>query len=298
MFDLIQVQALVWPLKNIHRVVLNEHFRCSGDVLGVVVRLEGIPSPQSEVLKTLEQVFIAAFHFPSILTRLPVSTAEKHLHHMMLPPPGFTVRMVVLRWWAVSGFLQTWHLTFTPKSSILMSSENFLSHCLRVRQVPFGKLQAGCPVPFTKEWPSSGYSTIQAWLVECCRDGCHSQGSSLSKSQLLSLDWQPALWTFSNYGWWRPLCSLEASKHHECFCILPQICTLRPSLWWLQTILFILGLCSDINRKLRDLIQVCAFPNYVQSSEFTSGGLQSISAGRTQELKNSCSHSSVGTWCT
>lgn len=97
MFDLIQVQALVWPLKNIHRVVLKEHFRCFGDVLGVVVLLEGIPSPQSEVLKTLEQVFIAAFHFPSILTRLPVSTAEKHLHHMMLPPPGFTVRMVVLR---------------------------------------------------------------------------------------------------------------------------------------------------------------------------------------------------------
>jgi hypothetical protein len=32
----------------------------------------------------------------------------------------------------------------------------------------------GFHVPFTEEWLSSGHSTIKAWLVECCRDGCPS----------------------------------------------------------------------------------------------------------------------------
>ena len=36
----------------------------------------------------------------------------------------------------------------------------------------FHKLQAGCHVPFTEEWLPSVHSTIKAWLVECCRDGC------------------------------------------------------------------------------------------------------------------------------
>ena len=40
--------------------------------------------------------------------------------------------------------------------------------------MPFGKLQAGCYVPFPEEWLPSGHSTIKAWLVECCRDGCPS----------------------------------------------------------------------------------------------------------------------------
>ena len=38
--------------------------------------------------------------------------------------------------------------------------ENFVSHGLRVLQVDFGKLQAGCHVPFT-EWLLSGHSTMQ-----------------------------------------------------------------------------------------------------------------------------------------
>jgi hypothetical protein len=41
--------------------------------------------------------------------------------------------------------------------------------------VPFGKLQAGCHVPFTEEWFPSGHSTIKAGLVECCRVGCPSE---------------------------------------------------------------------------------------------------------------------------
>ena len=58
MFDRVQVQALAWPLKDIQRFVLKPLLLCLGCVLRVVVPLEGEPSPQSEVLSTLEQVFI------------------------------------------------------------------------------------------------------------------------------------------------------------------------------------------------------------------------------------------------
>ena len=54
MFDKIQVRALAGPLKDIPKPFL----RCLGCVLRVVVLLEGEPLPQSEVLSSLEQVFI------------------------------------------------------------------------------------------------------------------------------------------------------------------------------------------------------------------------------------------------
>ena len=68
------------------------------------------------------------------------------------------------------------------------------------------------------------------------------------------------------------------SKQHTFFCTLPQICSSRQScLEGLQTIPLTLSLvcaltctvnCGALYR------QVCAFPNHVQSTEFTTGGLQ------------------------
>ena len=58
MFDRVQVRALAGPLKDIQRLVPKPLLRCVGYVLRVVVLLEGEPSPQSEVLSALEQVFI------------------------------------------------------------------------------------------------------------------------------------------------------------------------------------------------------------------------------------------------
>ena len=55
MFDQVQVQALAGPFKDIQRLVL---FGC---VLRLVVLLEGEPSPQSEVLSAVGQVFIKEF---------------------------------------------------------------------------------------------------------------------------------------------------------------------------------------------------------------------------------------------
>lgn len=48
-------------------------------------------------------------------------------------------------------------------------------------QVAFGKLQAGCRVSSTEEWL---LPAAQAWLVDCCRDGCPSWGFSLHKEAL------------------------------------------------------------------------------------------------------------------
>ena len=58
MFDWVQVQALAGPLKDIQRLVPKPFLRCLGSVLSVIVLLEGEPSPKSEVLRVLEQVFI------------------------------------------------------------------------------------------------------------------------------------------------------------------------------------------------------------------------------------------------
>ena len=58
MFDRVQLGALAGPLKDIQRLVPNPLLCCVGCVLSVVVLLRGEPSPQSEVLRALEKVFI------------------------------------------------------------------------------------------------------------------------------------------------------------------------------------------------------------------------------------------------
>ena len=59
MFNRVQVRALAGLLKDIQRLVTKSLLHCLGCVLRVVVLLlEGEPSTQSEILSTLEQVFI------------------------------------------------------------------------------------------------------------------------------------------------------------------------------------------------------------------------------------------------
>ncbi|XP_070972480.1 calmin-like isoform X2 [Oncorhynchus clarkii lewisi] len=53
-----RVRALAWPLKDIERLFPKPLLHCLGCVLRVIVLLEGEPSPQSEVLRALQQVFI------------------------------------------------------------------------------------------------------------------------------------------------------------------------------------------------------------------------------------------------
>ena len=155
----------------------------------------------------------------------------------------------------------------------LIRPENFVSHGLRVLQVHFGKLQAGCHVPFTKEWLPSGHSTIPAWLVDCCRGGCPSGRFSSLHRGTLEL-WQSDHWVLPR----RPLCSLGPSKQQKFFCTLPQICSSRQScLWGLQTIpltsRLVCALTCTVNCGTLYRLEY-AFPKHVQSAEFTTGGLQ------------------------
>ena len=147
-------------------------------------------------------LYIAAFIFPSILTSLPVPAAEKHPHSMMLPPPCFTVGV----YWPgdeqclVSFKHQTWHSGQRVQTLSHQNRELFL--IVWGLQVHFGKLQTGCHVPFTKEWLPSGHSTIQAWLVDCCRDGCPSgRFSSLHRGMLELWQWPSDSWS---PPWLRP----------------------------------------------------------------------------------------------
>ena len=57
-FDRVQDRSLAGRLKYIQRLVPKALLLCLGCVLRIVVLLEGELSPQSEVLSTLEQVFI------------------------------------------------------------------------------------------------------------------------------------------------------------------------------------------------------------------------------------------------
>jgi hypothetical protein len=83
------------PLKDIQRLVLKPLPPCLGCLLRVVVLVEDEPSPQSEVLSALEQIFIKDLYFApflliSILTRLPLPAVEKHPDRMILPPQAIT----------------------------------------------------------------------------------------------------------------------------------------------------------------------------------------------------------------
>ena len=58
MFDRVNVQTLDGQIKDIQRLVPKPILHCLGCVLRVVALLEGEPSPQSDVMSALEQVFI------------------------------------------------------------------------------------------------------------------------------------------------------------------------------------------------------------------------------------------------
>ncbi len=89
------------------------HFYC---VLRTIVLLEDKPSARLRfwMLWTgfslrLSQYF-GALRFSSTLTSPSLPAAEKQPHSMRLLPAHFTFGMVLCRWWAVPGFLQTWCL--------------------------------------------------------------------------------------------------------------------------------------------------------------------------------------------
>lgn len=77
------------------------------------------------------------------------------------------------------------------------------------------------------------------------------------------------------YGWWRSLAQLGPQKQQTFFCNLPLISASRQA--WIRTtdrfFSFLLGLCCEVDCGTLHR-QPWAFPNHVQSTGITSGGLQ------------------------
>ena len=151
--------GLAGPLKDIQRLVPKPLLCCIGCVLRVVVLLEGKPSPHSEVLSTVEQVFIKDLSILcSIHNCLDLDYSPSTCHWKSSPqhgarfPPDVTLGIQDKK--VQSWFRQNREYCFSLSESLL---------------VPFGKLQAGCHVPFTEEWLPSGHSTMK-----CCRVVCPS----------------------------------------------------------------------------------------------------------------------------
>ena len=85
----------------------------------------------------------------------------------------------------VPGFLQMWRLAFRPKSSILVSSDQRILFLMVWESLgAFWQTPSGLSCAFY--W---GHSTIKAWLVECCRDGCPSGRFSHRHRGTLELHW-------------------------------------------------------------------------------------------------------------
>ena len=77
---------------------------------------------------------------------------------------------------ASPNFLQTWHLAFRPKCSILVSSDQRILFLMVGES--FRCLLANSKRAVMCLLLRSGFrldTTIKAWLVECCRDGCPSE---------------------------------------------------------------------------------------------------------------------------
>lgn len=164
------------------RVVPMLLLHCLDFVLRVIGLLQSVPSAQSEVLSPINWDFMQS---------------KKHLQSMILPPPCFTVGVVVCRWRVMRCFLQTQYWELRPNSSILASSDQimlFLIIWVSFRY--FHEMSKQAFMCLFEERPVSGHSAIKAKSVECwCSDGCpsgshsqlHTGSSELSQSDHLVL---------------------------------------------------------------------------------------------------------------
>ncbi len=147
---------------------LLRYFSC---VLRVIVLLEGKPSAQSEVLSTVEKVFVQDI---PVLGRIHLSLDCNQ------SPPQHDAATTMLHCWDCIGQVMSsaWfspHIPLRIKAKKfylgLIRPENLICHHLGVLQVFFRKLHAGFHVSCTEERLPSGHSAIKPRLVEGCSDG-------------------------------------------------------------------------------------------------------------------------------
>ncbi len=171
--------TLAGPFKNSHGVVVKPLFRYFSCVLRVIVLLEGKPSAQSEVLSTLEKVFVQDI---PVLGRIHLSLDcnQSSCPCSWKTPPQHDAATTMLHCWDCIGQVMSsaWfspHIPLRIKAKKfylgLIRPEHLICHHLGVLQVFFSKLHAGFHVSCTEERLPSGHSAIKPRLVEGCSDG-------------------------------------------------------------------------------------------------------------------------------
>ena len=265
-------------------------------------------------------MYVLQLSFLSTLLSGPVPAAEKNpkawcWHHNT---------SLVGWYWAVDERCLTWHLGIKGKLFNLgfIRPDNLVSHSLSVLQVQvFCKPKAGFHESFPKERLLSGLSARKPKSVECCSDGCPSGSFSTQDDWssakvttgflVTSLTKALVRWLISLAGWPAVgvlvasnvfhLGIMEAAvllgtfwRSRNFFVAFPrsvpqqypvsELCW--QVLWPHGSVVALISTvsCETLYR------QVCAFPNHVQSIEFTTGGLKSSWRNTSKMIKRN------GTW--
>ena len=127
-----EVWRLTRPFQNINTIILKPFLSTFSCVLRIVVLLKCRFAVKLQCYHTPQKVsrqnvlIFKAFIFPSMISISPTLLDAKHPHSITLPPPNFTVGIVLFGWQAVPFFLQTWVLVFLPKSPIFVSSDQII----------------------------------------------------------------------------------------------------------------------------------------------------------------------------
>ncbi|KAI4891768.1 hypothetical protein NFI96_002518 [Prochilodus magdalenae] len=197
----------------------------------------GEPSAQSEVQSTHTQrisLYLAAFIFPSIATSRPAPAAEKHPHSMMLPPPCFTVGIVLGRLASCSvGHEELLALVSALSSNPSHLRELDLSYCrpgphafrrfCSLLKNPRFQLEILILV-HTEWWEDVGpshTSSVRQSLADIIGDACNALASALSSSNLRVLDLSINCLKDTSVeqlsvGLMQPACKLESLRMARC----------------------------------------------------------------------------------
>ncbi len=148
---------------------LLRYFSC---VLRVIVLLEGKPSAQSEVLSTLEKVFVQDI---PVLGRIHLSLDcnQSSCPCSWKTPPQHDAATTMLHCWDCIGQVMS-SAWFSPHIPLRIKAKKFYLGLIRPENLichHLGVLHAGFHVSCTEERLLSGHSAIKPRLVEGCSDG-------------------------------------------------------------------------------------------------------------------------------
>ncbi len=158
--------------RTVTEVVVKPLLRYFSCVLRVIILLEGKPSAQSEVLSTLEKVFVQDI---PVLGRIHLSLDcnQSFLSLQLKNTPQHDAATTMLHCWDCIGQVMSsaWFSSHIP---LRIKAKKFYLGSHQTREsfrCFFSKLHAGFHVSCTEERLPSGHSAIKPRLVEGCSDG-------------------------------------------------------------------------------------------------------------------------------